>query len=160
MPRVRCAPCSWGPHGAATAVSETLPSRTSASCIPSPADRGMVRALQPGQGAALWLLSLLNRSHAGTALCASLNGKGHLQVLPTSWAEAAWLEGQSRGLAGLQQGTGDSRGCSGWRGTGSGFLRGWWKRLVLCWSWSWRMASAGVPVCVKGHQGHSLPGKL
>lgn len=106
---------------------------------------GTVNGLQPCQGGGLWLLSLLNCGHAGTALCASLNGKGHLQVLPASWGEAAWPGGQSRGLAGLQQSTGDCWGCTGWRGTEPGFLGGWWKRLVLC--WSWRLASAGVPMC-------------
>lgn len=49
MPRVRCAPCSWGPHSAATAVSDTLPSRISASCIPFPANRhGQWTAAPPG----------------------------------------------------------------------------------------------------------------
>lgn len=144
MPRVRCAPCSWGTQGAATAVSETLPSRTSASCIPFHADRGMVKGLQPHQGAVLRLLSLLNCGHAGTALCASPHGKGA--------AGAAGKLGRGSLVCGAEQGTGraaaKNRGQLGlqeWRGTEPDFLGGWWKRLVLC--WSWRMASAGVLVC-------------
>lgn len=89
--------CSWGPHGAATAGSETLPSRTCASCIPFHADRGMVKGLQPCQGAVLWLLALLNCGHAGSSLCLTERQRAQ---------RAAGKLGRGSLVWGTEQGTG------------------------------------------------------
>lgn len=114
MPRVRCAlgdpmvlpllglrPCQAGPLLPASHSMQT--GAWSRDCSPA---RGysvapLIVELWPCRHSSLCLTEW-QRAPAGAA---------------ASWAEAAWRGGQSRGLAGLQQSSGNSWGCSGWRGT-------------------------------------------
>lgn len=133
---VRCAPCRRGPRGAAAATPQDSAKQDLCSLLPIPRSAGTrPSCMHPCRGVCT-VASLTAELQPcwHSSLCPP-NGKGHRQVLLAGRAEAAWLAGCRGGWQGCSKARGAAHGHSGQRGAGPGFSRGWWKGLILCWSW-------------------------